>query len=118
MRDIRAIACTRSRASAAPPSRATEGSIFRHLVGSASRAGYNANHVHPIGWISSALYIVLPDLVEDELATAGWLTLGEAPIELGFDPPPAQRIEPKPGRLALFPSWMWHGTRPFTAASG
>jgi len=22
-------------------------------------------------------------------------------------------IEPKPGRLALFPSWMWHGTRPF-----
>jgi len=22
-------------------------------------------------------------------------------------------VEPKPCRLALFPSWMWHGTRPF-----
>ncbi|HYD23379.1 MAG TPA: putative 2OG-Fe(II) oxygenase [Croceibacterium sp.] len=24
-------------------------------------------------------------------------------------------IEPRPGRLVLFPSAMWHGTRPFPA---
>jgi hypothetical protein len=24
-------------------------------------------------------------------------------------------VEPKPGRLALFPSTMWHGTRKFPA---
>ena len=24
-------------------------------------------------------------------------------------------IEPKPGRLVLFPSTMWHGTEPFAA---
>ena len=78
-------------------------------------AGYHANHVHPQGWISSALYVALPDRVEDDSATAGWLKLGEAPVELGIDAPPAQRIEPKPGRLVLFPSWMWHGTVPFTA---
>jgi Flp pilus assembly protein TadD len=74
--------------------------------------GYHANHVHPAGWISSALYVVLPpDIGVDQ---AGILTLGEAqapnfPVHL----PPYRTIEPKPGRLALFPSYSWHGTRPF-----
>lgn len=74
--------------------------------------GYHANHVHPVGWISSALYIVLPpDIGKKE---AGILTLGEAarpnfPIDL----PPWRIVDPKPGRLVLFPSYTWHGTRPF-----
>jgi Flp pilus assembly protein TadD len=73
--------------------------------------GRHANHVHPMGWLSSALYVVLPpDLGVEE---AGWLTLGEAQAQLGLDLPPHRTVEPKPGRLALFPSWMWHGTRPF-----
>lgn len=73
--------------------------------------GRHANHVHPMGWLSSALYIVLPpDLGRDN---AGWLTLGEPQEQLGLDVPPHRTVEPKPGRLALFPSWMWHGTRPF-----
>ena len=75
--------------------------------------GYHANHVHPAGWISSALYIVLPpDLGQED---AGFLTLGEARSE-GFkiDLPPFRTVEPKPGRLVLFPSYMWHGTRPFS----
>jgi tetratricopeptide (TPR) repeat protein len=74
--------------------------------------GFHTNHAHPAGWISSALYIILPpDIGEGE---AGILTMGEAkspnfPVDL----PPFRTIEPKPGRLALFPSYMWHGTRPF-----
>lgn len=74
--------------------------------------GYHANHVHPAGWISSALYIVLPPDLGQE--GAGYLTLGE-PAAPGFDieMPPYRTIEPKPGRLVLFPSYMWHGTRPF-----
>lgn len=73
--------------------------------------GHHANHVHPMGWLSSALYVVLPpDLGADE---GGWLTLGEPQAQLGVDLPPHRLIEPKPGFLALFPSWMWHGTRPF-----
>lgn len=74
--------------------------------------GFHANHVHPAGWISSALYIVLPpDLGKDE---AGYLTLGEptAPT-FKVDMAPFRKIEPKPGRLALFPSYTFHGTRPF-----
>lgn len=73
--------------------------------------GHHANHVHPMGWLSSAFYVVLPpDLGRDE---AGWLTLGEPQAQLKLDLPPRRLVEPKPGRLALFPSWMWHGTRPF-----
>jgi tetratricopeptide (TPR) repeat protein len=74
--------------------------------------GHHSNHVHPMGWLSSALYIALPpDLGRGD--HSGWLTLGEPQAELGVDLPPRRLIEPKPGRLALFPSWMWHGTRPF-----
>jgi Flp pilus assembly protein TadD len=74
--------------------------------------GYHANHVHPAGWISSALYIALPpDLGRDE---AGYLTLGDPnSTTLQVPLPPFRTVEPKPGRLALFPSYMWHGTRPF-----
>jgi len=75
-------------------------------------SGYHANHVHPAGWISSALYIVLPPDLGQE--GAGYLTLGD-PSSPTFkvDMPPFRTVEPKPGRLALFPSYMWHGTRPF-----
>lgn len=74
--------------------------------------GFHANHVHPKGWISSALYVVLPpDTGEDE---AGFLTLGDpSSPTLKLDVPPFRTVEPKPGRLVLFPSYMWHGTRPF-----
>jgi tetratricopeptide (TPR) repeat protein len=75
--------------------------------------GRHSNHVHPMGWLSSALYIALPPDLGDN--HAGWLTLGEPQDELKLDLPPHRMIEPKPGRLALFPSWMWHGTRPFGA---
>lgn len=76
-------------------------------------AGHHANHVHPQGWISSALYIALPERQDGEPDDAGWLTLGEPQAALRVDLPPQAKIEPKPARLVLFPSWMWHGTRPF-----
>jgi Tfp pilus assembly protein PilF len=76
--------------------------------------GRHVNHVHPSGWFSSALYISLPNEADRGDPTAGWLSLGEA-RELGLDLPPIRMVEPKPGRLVLFPSTMWHGTRPFAA---
>ena len=74
--------------------------------------GQHANHVHPMGWLSSALYISLPATLGGS-EHSGWLTLGEPQAELGVDLPPTRMVEPMPARLALFPSWMWHGTRPF-----
>lgn len=76
-------------------------------------SGHHSNHVHPAGWFSSALYIALPEPAARGSEPAGWLTLGEPQAELDLDLPPFRLIEPKPGRLALFPSTMWHGTRPF-----
>jgi hypothetical protein len=74
--------------------------------------GRHSNHIHPAGWISSAFYVALPQATSDG-DQAGWLTLGQPEAELGLDLPPVRAIEPKPGRLVLFPSTMWHGTLPF-----
>ena len=75
--------------------------------------GHHSNHVHPLGWISSALYVELPERGPGEREDAGWLTLGEPDRLLGIDLPPWRKIEPKVAQLVLFPSWMWHGTVPF-----
>ena len=74
--------------------------------------GFHVNHVHPAGWFSSAFYVTLPEQAMGGPSHAGWLSLGEA-TELGLDLPPLRLVEPRPGRLVLFPSTMWHGTRPF-----
>lgn len=75
--------------------------------------GFHANHIHPAGWLSSALYVALPPSLGDGNDRAGWLALGEPQSELGLGIEPARFIEPKPGRLVVFPSIMWHGTLPF-----
>lgn len=77
--------------------------------------GYHANHIHPEGWFSSALYVALPEAGGADAPHAGWLELGGPQKALGLDLPPTRLIEPKPGRLVLFPSSMWHGTAPFDA---
>jgi tetratricopeptide (TPR) repeat protein len=78
------------------------------------QAGFHVSHVHPLGWISSALYIALPPAVNAE-SKEGWLQLGNPRPELGVDLEPSAYVRPEPGRLVLFPSWMWHGTIPFSA---
>jgi tetratricopeptide (TPR) repeat protein len=74
--------------------------------------GRHSNHVHPQGWISSALYISLPTSPEAG-SHEGWLTLGQPDDKLQLDLAPFREIEPVKGHLALFPSSMWHGTVPF-----
>lgn len=75
--------------------------------------GHHSNHVHPLGWMSSALYISLPERASEDREDSGWFTLGEPDEKLGLDLQPWRKIEPKAARLVLFPSWMWHGTVPF-----
>ncbi|KQN89827.1 hypothetical protein ASE95_16790 [Sphingomonas sp. Leaf231] len=78
--------------------------------------GHHVDHVHPAGWISSACYVALPDAVAgEEQARAGWLSLGDAPTLDGGALPPWRQVEPRPGRLVLFPSYMWHRTHAFAA---
>lgn len=83
-----------------------------------SGGGFHASHVHPQGWISSACYIALPPAMGsagENRERAGWLQFGApgTPTQPVLD---AQHfVAPVPGRLVLFPSYMWHGTVPFDA---
>lgn len=81
------------------------GSWSVRLVG----AGFHTAHIHPQGWISSAYYVSVPDVTPPD----GWLTLGMPPPDLRTELEPIREIQPSPGKLVLFPSMMWHGTRPF-----
>jgi len=75
--------------------------------------GRHVNHVHPKGWISSAYYVRAPSVRAGDAPRAGWLKFGEPRLPMpGCEA--LSWVEPKPGRLALFPSYMWHGTEPFT----
>jgi hypothetical protein len=58
------------------------------------------------------LYLKLPPDLGQE--NAGFLALGDPRTPtFQVDARPDRLIEPKPGRLVLFPSYMWHGTLPF-----
>ena len=76
--------------------------------------GHHASHVHPEGWISSAYYARLPEETRaDDASHGGWIQFGVPPEHLGISLPPRRLVQPVPGRLVLFPSYMWHGTVPF-----
>jgi hypothetical protein len=76
--------------------------------------GRHAPHTHPLGWFSSAFYVALPGgSATAEDSGNGSLQLGMPPEELGLPFAPTRLIEPRPGRLVLFPSTMWHGTTAF-----
>lgn len=73
-------------------------------------SGFHDSHHHPQGRISSAFYVSVPEgLTGDQ----GRLVLGASPANLGQTLAPRMLVAPKPGRLVLFPSTMWHGTMPF-----
>lgn len=76
--------------------------------------GFHTNHVHPQGWLSSAYYVELPEGVGANPGDrAGWLQFGEP----GMARPvcaPDHFVQPEAGGLVLFPSYVWHGTVPFS----
>lgn len=76
--------------------------------------GHHVSHVHPNGWMSSAYYARMP--ASDDQARhkhEGWIQFGVPPDHLGLDLSPRRIVEPEPGMLVLFPSYVWHGTIPF-----
>lgn len=75
--------------------------------------GFHSVHTHPMGWISSALYVTVPEREQRGAAPAGHLRFGTPPPELALPLEAYGEVVPVPGRLALFPSTMWHGTVPF-----
>jgi hypothetical protein len=72
--------------------------------------GYHVDHVHQEGWLSSACYL---ETVEPR-GKEGWLRFGHPGLHTHPALEAEHYVEPKPGRLVLFPSYMWHGTVPFS----
>ncbi|UVO53496.1 putative 2OG-Fe(II) oxygenase [Sphingomonas sp. SUN039] len=77
------------------------------------RQGHNVPHTHPMGWLSTAFYIALPDTAAMGPPPAGHIAFGTPPADLGLDLKPYRTIVPRVGQSAVFPSTMWHSTLPF-----
>jgi tetratricopeptide (TPR) repeat protein len=73
--------------------------------------GHHAAHIHPRGLLSSASYFIVPDEVAAD-DKPGWLELGRPPKGLADDLGPLHLVEPLAGTCVLFPSTLFHGTRP------
>jgi tetratricopeptide (TPR) repeat protein len=74
--------------------------------------GFHINHIHPEGWLSSAFYVRTPKALK---GMEGALKFGEPGPPTA---PPLREdhlVTPEPGMLVLFPSYMWHGTVPFSS---
>jgi predicted Zn-dependent protease len=75
-------------------------------------SGSHVSHMHPRGWLSSAYYVSVPPELAGNPSRAGWLSFGRPPYPVaGLEP--TGWVEPRPGRLALFPSYQWHGVERF-----
>ncbi len=79
-------------------------------------AGFHTNHIHQMGWLSSAFYVSLPAEVGAS-SDVGALTFGVPDAAYGLDLTPRRIERPRAGRLVLFPSYFWHGTVPFDSQS-
>ena len=74
--------------------------------------GHHVGHIHPRGWISSAYYVTVPPEIRVDAQRAGWLAFGKPPYPVpGLSP--TGWVQPELGRLALFPSYQWHGVEPY-----
>jgi len=78
-------------------------------------AGFHVGHIHRGGWLSSALYVALPDAVRAGQGE-GALTFGVPDAALGQQLAPRRTVAPQEGSMVLFPSYLWHGTTPFESA--
>lgn len=75
--------------------------------------GFHTDHFHPQGWLSCAFYVQTPQAAAAGQDHAGWIRFGQPPLALTPPLPAEHFVQPQPGRLVVFPSYMWHGTVPF-----
>ena len=89
--------------------------IWGNLLGASD---HQSAHIHNLGWMSGVYYVAVPEPEPGDDPRAGWIEFnrpgygipslsGEAGIEA---------IRPEPGMAILFPSYVWHGTIPFSGA--
>ncbi len=74
--------------------------------------GFHKNHYHSDGWISGPYYVALPKAINNQ--GEGWIEFGVPEFNMRHKLEADVIFKPQTGCLVLFPSYMWHGTRPFT----
>lgn len=87
-------------------------------------SGYQYAHIHPTGWLSGVYYVQLPKAGGTSVMgrgganndVAGWIEFGPPdesfPVTVRPDP---LLLEPKVGRVFMFPSYAYHRTVPFAS---
>ena len=78
--------------------------------------GHHAAHIHPRGLLSSASYFIVPPEI-DAPGAPGWLELGRPPPGLADGLGALRSLRPVPGTCVLFPSTLFHGTRPIASGT-
>lgn len=77
--------------------------------------GYDGSHIHNDGWLSGVYYVKVPEFPKDVWERGeGCIQFGEPSTE--FVTPRNQShklIRPEIGTAVFFPSYYWHGVRPF-----
>jgi tetratricopeptide (TPR) repeat protein len=78
-------------------------------------SGYDTSHVHNAGWLSGVYYLKIPDLPDSSWANGeGCIQFGEPPANLVSPKNHAHKlIRPREGTVVFFPSYYWHGVKPF-----
>ena len=77
--------------------------------------GYQAPHIHPLGWMSGVYYAQVPEDMNPSGNHSGYLEFGHLPDKYNLNIQPETRsIKPQPGMLVLFPSYFYHRTIPFS----
>lgn len=88
---------------------------YRSWSISLKAGGRHASHIHPEGRLSGVYYVQTPHA--EDSGDQGGLEFGRPGLKVPLAvPPPTRVVQPRPGNLVLFPSYLWHGTLPFEAA--
>ncbi len=97
---------------------ATENCRLRVWATVLAAGGRQLSHLHPLGFVSGVYYVQLPADMGRSGAHAGCLEFSSSPPEQApAGDSPVHLVEPKLGRLVIFPSYFRHATRPFTSSS-
>lgn len=104
------------------PQYADAGDIALRLWGTRLTAGgAQSPHHHPLGEMSGVVYVGQPLDMQATDPEAGALVFGHPPARIAQAPGlagtarPGHVVAPAPGLVVLFPSHLWHATRPFSA---
>lgn len=76
---------------------------------------HQSGHIHNQGWMSGVYYVSMPPNTKKDEKYAGWIEFNRPGYGLPLlgGEKHIRKIEPRPGMLIMFPSYVWHGTIPF-----